>query len=461
MEENRKGVTLKSTPQSGIKEKIGEHSVINVYFETYGCSANFSNTEIMEGYLSRGKEENKIEIVNNLNKADVIVINTCIVKSPTESKMWKRLKYFSSLNKRVIVSGCMPEVYSDKIKELYPEFALLGPRSVSRIKEAVESVIQGRSFTGLGKRREVKVSVPKIRKNKVIDIVQISDGCLGNCTYCSVKFAKGHLFSYPAEGIIKDVETGLNDGCKEVWLTSQDNSAYGKDLSNNSKLPFLLNRISELNGKFFVRVGMMNPEHMLPLLNEFVDAFKSEKIFKFIHIPVQSGNNRILKLMNRNYTKDDFKRIVEAFRREIPDITISTDVICGFPTETEEDFSDTVRLIEEVKPDVLNISKFWSRPYTLASEMKQVNGSEIKRRSKLMTETFNSISSNKNKKWINWQGEILIDEFNEKNKSFIGRNYAYKPVIVNAEKSNLKLGDFVRVKITKTSSYDLFADITN
>ena len=441
------------------KDVKDNKKIVKVYFETYGCSANFSNTEIMKGYLTND-EEHRFRIINDLDKADVVVLNTCIVKSPTESKMWKRLKLFHNLSERVVVAGCMPEVYSKKILELYPNFVLLGARSVSRIKEAVESAVQNKEFVSLGKRKEVKASMPKVRKNKVINIVQISDGCLGNCTYCSVKFAKGRLFSYPMNSIVKDVDEGLREGCREVWLTSQDNSAYGIDFSQSSKLPLLLNKISELNGKFWVRVGMMNPNHILPLLDEFVDSFKSDNIFKFIHIPVQSGNDRILKLMNREYSIKEFEGIVKAFRRSIPYITISTDVICGFPTETEEEFLDTIELIKRIKPDVLNISKFWSRPYTLASKMKQINGAEIKRRSKLMTETFNKISEENSKKWLNWEGEILIDEFNEKNKSFIGRNYAYKPIVLN-DNPNLSLGEFVKVKIIKTKGHNLFADITD
>ncbi len=422
--------------------------MIKVYFETYGCSASFSNSEIMQGIL-----KNKgYKIVDNIDEADVVVINTCIVKSPTEVKMWRRLKEFASLNKKVVVAGCMSEVYANKIKELYPNYGIIGPRSLDKIEEVVKSVVEGSPKVFVGKKNFIKAGLPRVRKNKVIDIVQISDGCLGNCSYCSVKFAKGRLFSYPIESIIKDIESSLKEGCEEIWITSQDNSAYGVDFSQSkkSKLPQLLRKISEIKGGFFVRVGMMNPEHIIPVMDELVDSFDSDKIFKFVHIPVQSGSDRVLSLMNRRYSVDDFKEIVKAFRRKFPKITISTDIICGFPTETEEEFNDTLKLIKEVRPAVLNISRYWSRPFTEASKLKQIPGGEIKRRSKALTELFDKISLEENEKWVGWKGKVIIDEVG---RVVIGRNFAYKPIILNSG----ELGQIVDVKIKKASTHNLIS----
>ena len=422
--------------------------MVKVYFETYGCSASFSNSEIMQGIL-----KNKgYEIVKGLDEADVVVINTCIVKSPTEVKMWRRLKEFASLKKKVVVAGCMSEVYANKIKELYPTYGIIGPRSLDKIEEVVRSVVDKSPKLFLGKRNFVKAGLPRVRKNEVIDIVQISDGCLGNCSYCSVKFAKGRLFSYPIESIIKDIESSLKNGCKEIWITSQDNSAYGVDFSQSkkSKLPQLIKKISEIKGDFFVRVGMMNPEHIIPVMDELVDSFDSDKIFKFVHMPVQSGNGRVLSVMNRRYSVDDFKEIVRSFRRRFPKITISTDIICGFPTETEEEFNDTLNLIKEIRPAVLNISRYWSRPFTEASKLKQIPGGEIKRRSKALTELFDKISLEENKKWVGWKGKVIIDEVG---RVVIGRNFAYKPIILNSG----ELGQIVHVEIKKASTHNLIS----
>ncbi len=425
---------------------------MRVYFETYGCSANFNNTEIMEALLAK----EGFEIVDEVEKADVIVLNTCIVKSPTETKMWRRLSLLSSLKKPLVVAGCMAEVYPKEITKKYHNVVLLGPRNLTDTVRAVRFALEKKQVNFIGKKRIVKSELPKIRKNKIINIIQISDGCLGNCSYCSVKLAKGGLFSYPMESIVEDVKHGLQDGCREVWITSQDNSAYGVDFSSSrsSKLPLLLNKISSIKGEFFVRVGMMNPNFVLPVLDDLIRSFESEKIFKFIHIPVQSGNNRILKLMNRQYNVEDFKLIVESFRKKFPKITLSTDIICGFPTETDEEFNDTLKLIKEVKPDVLNISKFWPRPYTKALKLKQTSGGIIKERSKTMTELFNKISLERNKLWLGWEGNALVDEYNEKNKTFIARNYAYKPIIID-NATTLKLGMMVRVRVNSVTNHDL------
>ncbi len=419
-----------------------------VYFETYGCSASFSNSEIMQGILkSKG-----YEIVGDINDADVVVINTCIVKSPTEVKMWRRLKEFAALKKKVVVAGCMSEVYSNKIKELYPNYGIIGPRSLDKIEEVVKSVVDETPKIFIGKKNFVKVGLPRIRKNRIVDIVQISDGCLGNCSYCSVKFAKGRLFSYSIESIIKDIKLSLKEGCKEIWITSQDNSAYGVDFSQSrkSKLPQLLRKIGEIKGDFFVRVGMMNPEHIIPVVDELVDSFDSDKIFKFVHIPVQSGNNRVLSIMKRRYSVDDFKEIVKAFKKKFPKITVSTDIICGFPTETEEEFNDTLNLVKEVRPAVLNISRYWSRPLTEASKLKQVPGGEIKKRSKALTDLFDKISLEENEKWVGWKGKVIVDEIG---RVVIGRNFAYKPIILKSG----ELGRVVDVEIKKASTHNLIS----
>ncbi|MEM2121238.1 MAG: tRNA (N(6)-L-threonylcarbamoyladenosine(37)-C(2))-methylthiotransferase [Candidatus Woesearchaeota archaeon] len=426
---------------------------MKVYIENYGCSANLSNAEIIKALL---KKENHL-LTNNFKEADVIIINTCIVKSPTEAKMWNRLEFFSSLNKKVIVTGCMPMVYSRKILEKYPDFILLGTKSISKINDALKTkkgvFLEEESFE--------KVNINKIRTNKIINIVQISEGCFGNCSYCIVKLAKGSLKSFSQENILEDIKKSIKQGCKEIWITSQDNASYGLDFVDNtekkSKLPKLLKEITKIKGDFFVRVGMMNPNNILPVLDELIDVFSSKKIFKFIHVPVQSGNDRILKLMNRNYRVRDFEFIIKSFRKEFPRISLSTDVICGFPTETREEFNDTIKLVKRIKPDVLNISKFGIRPYTEASKLKQLPTQEIKERSRMLTEVFNKISLERNKSWVGWKGNALIDEYSEKNKTFIARNYCYKPIVITKKLGKECLGKIINVKIKSfTNSYLIY-----
>ena len=418
-----------------------------IFIKTFGCSANYNNSEIMAGLLIEAGHK----IVSEPKNADLIIINTCTVKLPTENRVKKSIRNFLKLNKKIIIAGCMPEVQKDLIREIAPNASLVGPHYVKDISEVAEKILADKTVEKIGKRNEVKLNCPELRKNQIIQIVQISEGCDGKCTYCIVKLAKGKLFSYPEEEIVKQIESGIKNNCKEIWLTSQDTAAYGQDIKTN--LVSLLKKIIAIEDDFKVRIGMMDPNNLILILNDLITLMKSEKIFKFLHIPVQSGNDDILKAMKRLYTINEFKKIIKKLRKEIPEITISTDIICGFPGETEEQFDDSVNLIKETKPDVLNISRFWPRPGTKAILMKnQVHGRITKKRSQILTKEFNKVCTEKNKKWLNWKGEILVDEIGQKG-SFIGRNYCYKPVVIKS-KNNL-LGKKVNVKISEVTNHTL------
>ena len=196
---------------------------------------------------------------------------------------------------------------------------------------------------------------------------------------------------------------------------------------------------------------MGNPDHIVQIKEELIDAYRDEKVYKFLHIPVQSGNNGILRQMKRNYTVEQFQEIVAAFRQAFPRIVIATDVICGFPGETEEQFMDTIQLLEEVKPDVMNISRFWARQGTAAAQMEQLHSGEIKKRSRMLTDVCERISLEKNKQWIGWKGTVFINE-QGKNNTLVGRNFAYKPVVV---RGNYKLGEALEFEIVDAGEWDL------
>ncbi len=421
---------------------------MKVHIETYGCSANQNNSEIMAGLLDQAK----IKIVENLEEADLIVLNTCIVKGPTEAKEITRIKDILKQNKLLVVAGCMPETSEKRIKEISTKIAILGVNNITEIVNVVKSLEKNDAKTLLTRRHEIKLNLPKISKNPAIDIIQIAEGCLGNCTYCSVKFAKGELHSFPIKDIAADVKRSVDAGTKEVWLTSQDNSAYGKDLGKD--LLHLLQEIVKIKGDFKIRIGMMNPNHILPILDELVELYKNDKLFKFIHIPLQAGSDEVLKKMNRKYTIAEFKKIISAFRKEIPNITIATDIICGFPEETPAQFDDSLRLIEELRLDVVNISKFWLKKGTPASRLKQVSSQDIKERSKKMTALFNKISQEKYEEMIGWQGIVLVDEKND--KSFIARDDSYKPIVL---KGKFNLGEKIKVKIIKSEKHYLIGEL--
>ncbi len=404
---------------------------MRAYVESYGCTMNRGDADIIKGILSK----NGYSLVDSLSEADIIVINTCTVKGPTEKKMVKRIKELKEANKKLIVSGCMSVAQPELVKQIDSKAILIGPKSVDKIVLAIE-----KNSDFLDEKHPNKIDLPTIENSKII---QISEGCLGSCSYCIVKKARGQLKSFPLESIIKRLKECVERGRKEIFLTALDTSAYGYDLGIN--LADLLFEIGEIDGEFWVRVGMMNPSNALDFIDELIDAFKSEKIYKFLHLPVQSGDNEILEKMDRKYAVGDFKYIVDEFRSKIPYLNLSTDVIVGFPTETEEQFQNTYRLIEEVEPDILNITRFSPRPYTNARKMEQIPDWIKKNRSRKINKLRARISLEKNKIWIGKRLKALISEEGKKD-DFIARTFSYKPVIVS--KDGKKFNEFTEINIT-------------
>ncbi len=354
---------------------------------TYGCAANKADSELMMGLLKEAGHE----IVSD--NPDAYLINTCTVKNRTEAKIKYLLK--SLEGKKVIVAGCMSNA-NPELRNEFPEYVFIGINDCNKIVEALE-----KNKTFITKKPWPKLCMPKIRTDPLIEIIPISQGCLGNCAFCKTKLAKGALYSYPKELIVRHARNALKDGVKEIWITSQDNACYGFDIGTN--LVELLKEILSLPYDFRVRLGMMNPDTALKLKG-LPEIFKSEKMYKFVHIPVQSGSDKVLKDMGRKYTVNEFKMLVNSFRRIDPYITISTDVICGYPTETEDDWKKTIKLIKWLKPGVLNISRFYARPGTAASKLKQLPFNTVKKRSKEITQLFRKIKSErkvpKSKIWV-------------------------------------------------------------
>jgi threonylcarbamoyladenosine tRNA methylthiotransferase CDKAL1 len=216
-----------------------------------------------------------------------------------------------------------------------------------------------------------------------------------------------------------------------------------------TNLAALLEAVTAILGDFKIRIGMMTPNFALDMLPELVKAFGDEKVFKFLHLPVQSGDDDVLKAMNRHYTVEEFKRIVAAFRAAFPDVTLATDVICGFPGENKEAFDHTLSLIADVKPDVVNVSKFFARPRTAAASMTEgiVWQAEIKQRSGIVALLAKQLSLERNQRWEGWKGTVLIDEKGKVPGSWVGRNFAYKPVTVKS--SDDLQGKTLMVKVRK------------
>jgi threonylcarbamoyladenosine tRNA methylthiotransferase CDKAL1 len=412
------------------------NGLVRVYVEVYGCSANQADAEIASGLLL---EAGHI-LVDREEDADVSVLLTCVVKTPTEQKIVKRL---SSLEgRRLVVAGCMPKALRSVVENVAPNSSLVGPDDIARIPEAVAEAASGGKAIFLEGSSPDRTFLPRHRRSGLIHIAPISAGCLGNCAYCIVKLARGRLYSFPPSGIVKDSEEAVRSGCREIWVTAEDTAAYESD---GVKLPELLRMLGEIEGRFMIRIGMMTPNSALPILDELIKAFRGEKVFRFLHVPVQTGSDEVLSSMRRRYTVAEFRELVTRFRAEIPDISIATDVICGFPGETEDQFKESLDLIEWLRPDMVNINRFSVRPGTEAVVLDgQHHGRVIKNRSRRLDNLWWKLVADVNSRWVGWDGEVLLDEPGHSGLK-VARNPSYKAITV---KTDTELGEFVKVRVT-------------
>ncbi len=427
-----------------------------IYIETYGCSANQNNSEILAGILSQAG----FIITNNIDLADLIIINSCVVKSKTESKIKRRIQDLKS--KKIILAGCMPETDFKKLKKIKRDLVFLGTNHFKDVKNIIRDINENKldekkQQSYLSCNGEVKLNLPKIPQNKLISIHQISEGCLGNCTYCKTKLAKKNLVSYTKEEILKSIESDLQAGAKELWITSQDNASYSMDKKEKQhELPELLKNILELKHKFKLRLGMMDPNNVLPILKELIEIYKDKKMYKFLHIPIQSASNKVLKDMNRFYTIEKTEKIIVEFRKVFPDITIATDIIVGYPTETEEDHKKNLEFINKFKPDVFNLSKFSSHKQTKAGKLKVLPGKLINKRASELMEAHKITAKENKNKFLGKEIKVFINE-KISEQLYRARDENYNIIVVPTTKENL--GKELDVKIKQIGVHSMIGEI--
>lgn len=411
---------------------------MNIYIEAYGCTANKADERLLRGLL----KQNHHKIVDDLTSADLLVLLTCTVIGTTEQRMLSRLRVFQKTHKPIVVTGCMSTVQPDLVKSIVPHAIVLPPQYIQYINDNIS-----------GKKpllTETKKTLLPKDFDGVTAPIAIAEGCIMTCSYCITHFARGRLRSFPVEEIVADVCSALKQGCKEIQLTAQDTASYGLDTGIN--LGELLACVCALAGSFRIRVGMMNPATIQKNLSSIIASYQHPKIYKFLHLPVQSGDDMILNKMSRGYAVKDFTRIVERFRKTIPDLTLSTDVIVGFPTETTEQYNKTIELIKKVKPDIINITRYSARPLTTAKTMKgRIPTHIVKERSKEITKVCSNISLENNRKHIGKTYTVLVTE-KGKHKTFAGRAPNYKQVVL---KEPVTIGDFVDVEITDAAATHL------
>jgi threonylcarbamoyladenosine tRNA methylthiotransferase CDKAL1 len=415
---------------------------MKVYLEVYGCTANKSDASLVKGIL----KENKYEIVDNLEDADFIIIHTCTVINKTEQRMLSRLRVFKKTGKKTIVGGCMASVQTDLIKSILPKAILLPPQYSHQVLDILEN--KKTKFIDKNKTQFSKYY------QDIFAPVAIAEGCMLTCSYCITSIARGKLRSFPINEIAENICSAIKQGCLEIQLTAQDTSSYGLDSGHD--LGELLKNISRIEGDFRIRVGMMNPYTCAKNIDSIIDGFNDPKIYKFLHIPVQSGDNNILEKMNRKYKVEDFISIIKKFRDKYKDLTISTDIIVGFPTETNEQFQHSINLLKMIKPDVTNITKYSARPYTKAKVMKgRINTEIVKERSRKLSIICDEISKENNLKYIGKKFTVLVTEKGKKN-TYFGRTINYKPIVL---KNKTEIGKVFQVEIIEAESTFLLGSI--
>lgn len=417
---------------------------MRVYLKTFGCSSNQAETAALEILLLRGG----FEVVNEPASAEAVVINTCTVRRDTELRA---MKYMSSLTgRKIVVTGCMAEAQPATIATMFPQASIVSPHNLPMVANALatdqRSIFMDHDPNPLD---------PAPYAKGVRHVVTISRGCLGECTYCIVKVARGRLTSVRPDRILDSVLLAVRNGAREVLLSAQDTGIYGIDIGTD--LPALLHSLTRFEGNFRVRLGMFNPSSVTSFLQRLIEAFDNEKLYKFAHVPVQSGSNSILQGMGRHYEVDDFQRVITSLRSRHPEMTLFTDIIVGFPNESEEDFRATCSLLEEIRPDKTHIARFSPRPRTPASAMHQLPEGVKKKRSIILTEIARRVQGEINSQWI---GRVvsatIVDHFAK--GGMIARTDQYKTVALGGLERSL-MGERVEVSIVEATPFFLIGEI--
>ncbi len=417
--------------------------MVKIYFEIAENLLNQADCEQMAGLLQGAN----FEITQNEEESDVVIINANF-KYFTEKSLLTRLKEFKESYKIVIITGCITKSVSKKFKK-YP---LVNTDQIDKIVEVVEEALNDNVIKEINFNEKQELGINHIRRNQFVEIIPISNGCLKDCPSCIIKPKKENYYSYPIEKIINRAQKAIDEDVKEIWLVSQDTGRYGFDI--NTDLTTLIEGMVRLNGKFKLGIGVMNLDSLLKIKEGLIECYKNKKVFKYLHLPILAGNNKILKCMGKKYTIEDYKNIVRLFKRSIVEINLETDIIIGYPGETEDEYWDTLNLIRETIPDSINISKYFSIISNNSEKVKKIPTKEIERRYKVLTDIFHNIAKMQNERWMGWEGPIIISQNGDELNQWIGRNESYKQVIVHGD---YRPGQVIKIKVNKIDNFFIFA----
>ena len=419
-----------------------------------GCAANFGDGEKIARVFAEdyrvvfGMPE---EVTGDAEKPAAFVLNVCTVKGNSGALKLLREAMSTAPEARLFITGCAPKDFREEVSKITDKVIYIS------LKELLASDCHAphgarNDAQDFRDHRGARNDIP-LRESSLVGIVNIEEGCLDACAYCSTRLVKGRLHSYPAADIVQQVKSLVADGCIEIQLTGQDCGCYGFDTGTN--LAELVAQIlDEVPGNYKMRLGMGNPRHMLRYTDALLKCFEDERVYKFIHLPVQSGSENILKAMNRKHSAQDYVDLAEAFNR-IPRFTLSTDLIVGFPGESERDFQDTLAILEKTRPTVCNITRFVPRPNTPAFNMQGAVPDSIKHeRSAALAEAFQRIAAENNSRWIGTTETVAVEKPGYRKGTYIARNAAYRPVAITSE-TQLTPGERFSVTITAAEPFAL------
>ena len=398
-----------------------------VHVKTFGCSHNVSDSEFMAGQLGAYG----YELSDDPDAADVWVVNTCTVKNPSQSAMNTTIAKAKRADKRLVVAGCVPQ--GDKNARELDGLSVVGVTQIDRIVEVVERTLEGHAVRLLEKKALPSLDLPKVRRNSHVEILPLSTGCLGACTYCKTKHARGDLGSYAPEALAARVATAVAEGVTEIWLSSEDTGAYGIDLGTDVTRLFRdLTIALPTDGSCMLRLGMTNPPYILAHLPAVAEAMRHPSVYAFLHVPVQAGSDVVLNRMRREYTVAEFEEVCDYLLAAVPDITIATDIICGFPGETDEDWNRTMALCRKYNFREVHISQFYPRPGTPAARMKRVDTKEVKRRSRELTAYVESYSPHAH--LLHTTQRVWVTDVAKDGISLVGHTKSYEQVLLRPER---------------------------
>ena len=454
---------MKGSSEADIKSATGNGEK-KLFIETYGCQMNVADSEVVASIM----EMDGYNLCEKLEDADAVFINTCSIRDNAEQKIYSRLQYFNALrrkNKRLIVGvlGCMAERVKDEFIKDYQVDLVVGPDAYLDLPNLVGAVERGEKAinVNLSLTETYKKIIPaRIGGNRISGFISIMRGCNNFCSYCIVPYTRGRERSRDPESILRELCDLKQRKFKEVTLLGQNVNSFRFENENGEIVTFpkLLAMVAEVAGpKMRIRFTTSHPKDMSDEILETIARYPN--ICKHIHLPVQSGSSRILKLMNRKYTREWYLERIAAIKRIIPDCGITTDLFSGFHSETEEDFAETLSLMREVGFDASFMFKYSERPGTYASKNLSDNiAEEIKvKRLQRMIDLQNELSAQSNKRDMGKIFEVLVEGFSKRSREdLFGRTEQNKVVVF--PKKNHHIGEFVQVRIIDSSSATLLGE---